>query len=198
MNWSQRIYFLLLEIILAFLAINLVQSFELKKDIIKSKEIKIKLRSLDTTDDDEDDDESEAGDEDESSNETPLDSSTIYNSTIPSSSVRNNTSFAPAVRKTSSGLSTGAICGIAIPCVAALLGVAAAAAFIKGGAIAGSTAGALGSTSPSLPGNLIETSLDKFKVIEDIPMTQQVPQPQIGQQPQIIQQPQIVQQPQII
>jgi len=62
MNKTQRIYFLLLEIILAFLTINIVKSFELKKDIIKRKKIEIKLRSLDSY---EDDDKTEVVDEDD-------------------------------------------------------------------------------------------------------------------------------------
>ena len=49
------------------------------------------------------------------------------------------------VKRSSSGMSTGAICGIAIPCIAALLGVAGAAALLKGGAAAPMV------TAPTIP-----------------------------------------------
>ena len=58
----------------------------------------------------------------------------------------------PGVYKasSSSGLSTGAICGIAIPCIAALVGVGAAAA-ILGGSAAPAAAAALPAAIPSVP-----------------------------------------------
>ena len=77
-------------------------------------------------------------------------------------------------QKSSSGLSTGAICAIAIPTIAALLGVAAAAAFCKGGVPPQPTF-----TPPSLPPpNFIDTSLDKFNVVPELPPQQPIPQPQ--------------------
>jgi hypothetical protein len=117
---------------------------------------------------------------DEPPPETPT---TSITTNLPST----NNTVIPVSKKSSSGLSTGAICGIAIPCIAALLGVAAAAAFVKGGAIASTPAvGAL--TTPSLPDpKFIDTSLDKFQVIEEMPTPQQIPQPQIIEPPQPVQ-----------
>ena len=78
-------------------------------------------------------------------------------------------------KKSSSGLSTGAICAIAIPTIAALLGVAAAAALCKGGSIPTPTF-----TPPTLPPpNYIDTSLDKFNVVHELPPQQPLPQPQV-------------------
>ena len=48
-----------------------------------------------------------------------------------------NTYYDP--EKKSSGLSAGSICAIAIPCIAALVGVGAAAAILGGGASAAAT-----------------------------------------------------------
>jgi hypothetical protein len=101
---------------------------------------------------------------DEPPPETPT---TSITTNLPST----NNTVIPVSKKSSSGLSTGAICGIAIPCIAALLGVAAAAAFVKGGAIASTPAvGAL--TTPSLPDpKFIDTSLQhlpkKVIIIKD-------------------------------
>ena len=78
-------------------------------------------------------------------------------------------------KKSSSGLSTGAICAIAIPTIAALLGVAAAAALCKGGSVATPAF-----TPPTLPPpNYIDTSLDKFNVVHELPPQQPLPQPQV-------------------
>ena len=94
-------------------------------------------------------------------------------------------------RQNNSGLSTGAICAIAIPTIAALLGVAAAAALFSGAA----SAPASGFTAPALPKpNYIDTSLAKFQIPDQVPIQQ--PQPvQIIQQPQPVQ---IIEQPQLI
>ena len=85
-------------------------------------------------------------------------------------------------KKSSGGLSTGAICAIAIPTIAALLGVAAVAAFFRGASIP-----VTGFTAPSLPEpNFIDTSLTKFNIPNEMPIQQ--PQP-----PQIIERPQLIQ-----
>ena len=78
------------------------------------------------------------------------------------------------IHKSSSGLSTGGILAIAIPAGVALLGVAAAAALCKGGVPPQPTF-----TPPSLPPpNFIDTSLDKFNVVPELPPQQPIPQPQ--------------------
>ena len=103
--------------------------------------------------------------------------------TVPnnSSSVRNGTVAPITSRPSKSGLSSGAICAIAIPTIAALLGVAAVAAFFSGASAAAPAAATF--TAPSLPEpNFIDTSLTKFN-IPNQPVQQ--PQPiQIIQQPQ--------------
>ena len=81
--------------------------------------------------------------------------------------------------KSSSRLSTGAICGIIIPCVAALLGITLAAALYKGSAVASS----VGAEVPSnIAPNFIDTSLGKFNVVQELPIQKPVetiqPQPQ--------------------
>ena len=105
------------------------------------------------------------------------------NQTSSSSSKNETISNGPIIpKKSSSGLSTGAICAIAIPTIAALLGVAAVAALFNGAATP-----VAGFTAPSLPEpNFIDTSLTKFQIPNQIPIQQ--PQPvQIIEQPQIIQ-----------
>ena len=113
------------------------------------------------------------------------------NQTSSSSSKNETISNGPIIpKKSSSGLSTGAICAIAIPTIAALLGVAAVAALFNGAATP-----VAGFTAPSLPEpNFIDTSLTKFQIPNQIPIQQ--PQPvQIIEQPQPVQ---IIEQPQII
>jgi hypothetical protein len=113
------------------------------------------------------------------------------NQTSSSSSKNETISNGPIIpKKSSSGLSTGAICAIAIPTIAALLGVAAVAALFNGAATP-----VTGFTAPSLPEpNYIDTSLSKFNIINEMPIQQ--PQPvQIIEQPQPVQ---IIEQPQII
>jgi hypothetical protein len=109
-------------------------------------------------------------------------------------SSQNETYNEPIIRRqNNSGLSTGAICAIAIPTIAALLGVAAAAALFSGAAYAPPLA--KGFTAPALPEpNYIDTSLAKFQIPDQVPIQQ--PQPvQIIQQPQPVQ---IIEQPQLI
>ena len=55
---------------------------------------------------------------------------TVPNNQTSTSSVRNGTVAPITSRPSKSGLSSGAICAIAIPTIAALLGVAAVAAFL--------------------------------------------------------------------
>ena len=113
------------------------------------------------------------------------------NQTSSSSSKNETINNGPIIpKKSSSGLSTGAICAIAIPTIAALLGVAAVAALFNGAATP-----VAGFTAPSLPEpNFIDTSLTKFQIPNQIPIQQ--PQPvQIIEQPQPVQ---IIEQPQII
>jgi hypothetical protein len=101
-------------------------------------------------------------------------------------SSQNETYNEPIIRRqNNSGLSTGAICAIAIPTIAALLGVAAVAALFNGAATP-----VTGFTAPSLPEpNYIDTSLSKFNIINEMP----IQQPQLPQPVQIIEQPQPIQ-----
>ena len=107
---------------------------------------------------------------------------TVPNNQTSSSSVRNGTAGPIISRPSKSGLSTGAICAIAIPTIAALLGVAAVAAFFSGAATVPAAAPAF--TAPSLPEpTFIDTSLTKFNIPNQMPIQQ--PQPiQIIEQPQ--------------
>ena len=126
--------------------------------------------------------ESENQSESESIEVEKTDNSTSYNNS------KSNSTIPP--QSSSSGLSTGAICAIAIPCIAGLLGVAAAAALCKGGAISPPAL-----TPPTLPPPNIDTSIAQFNVPQEIP-TQ--PVEIIQAQPQPVQfepiQPQPVQQ----
>ena len=84
------------------------------------------------------------------------------------------------IKKSSSGLSAGAICGIVIPTVAALLGGATAAALCKGGAV----------VPASFARDLVDTTLENFVVANDLPIQQALPQIQPVQiQPQPLAQP---------
>ena len=83
----------------------------------------------------------------------------------------------------SSGLSTGGIIAIAIPCIAALVGVGVAAAILGG-----SAAPALATTTipPALtpvaaipPPTYIDTSMAKLAVPQEVPVQPQIIQPQI-------------------
>ena len=98
--------------------------------------------------------------------------------------------------KKSSGLSAGSICAIAIPCIAALVGVGAAAAILGGGASA-AAGGAPVLANPVAqlpPPNYVDTSLAKLAVPQEIPVQPQIVEPQIVQ-PEIVQPVEIPPQP---
>jgi hypothetical protein len=112
-------------------------------------------------------------------------SSVYINSSIPTYSSRNETINNPIFKKSNSGLSTGAICAISIPTIAALLGVATVAALFTG-----TPPPVSGFTAPSLPEpNYVDTSLEKFRFVNDMP----IQQPQPPQPVQIIEQPRPIQ-----
>ena len=207
-----------LHLILFFLFIN--SSTSLSNNIKKTKRITIGIRSLDdnssesteqaaqsenasssdTTDVVSSDSSDSTGSSDttvvvssDSSDSTGVvssdSSSSSSTSVITSSTIEETDSSGNSTinyqKKSSSGLSTGAICGIVIPCCAALIGVAAAAALCKGGT---PTAPVF---TPSIPPmNYIDTSLDKFNVVQQVPIQQPVqiiePPPQPIIQHQII------------
>ena len=75
-----------------------------------------------------------------------------------------------------SGLSTGGICAVVIPCAALLLGVAGLSLFLGGSsaAAAGTGAGTVGLGAPMQNINYIDTSLNKF---QPVPQQVQVVQP---------------------
>ena len=96
----------------------------------------------------------------------------------------NNTYYDP--EKKSSGLSAGSICAIAIPCIAALVGVGAAAAILGGGASA--TAPVLATAVPSLPPpTYVDTTAAQLMVPQEIPVQPQIIQP-VEVPPQPVQQ----------
>ena len=106
-------------------------------------------------------------------------------------------STAGVYKASSSGLSTGAICAIAIPCIAALVGVGAAAA-ILGGSAAPAAAAALPAVAPSIPVPTVQppvipdTTLTNLNVIqppEIIQPTVQVQPPVQFQPPQPVVKP---------
>jgi hypothetical protein len=104
--------------------------------------------------------------------ESILSSSLIYdpNSTIPNSTLSssNEPNLPYYTKRSSSGLSAGAICAIIIPTIAALLAVAAIAALLKG-----ATAPVVAAPfQASLP---LESSVAKFNAVQEIPI--QKPQP---------------------
>ena len=127
------------------------------------------LSKEETSDDQESLDESV----DESLSESTIPESyngTVPSSTTPSHNTSGNTSnIIPVIKKSSSGLSTGAICAIVIPCIAALLAVAIAAALLKG-------APAVGHIASSSLTPIIDSSVAKFNAVDSIPM-QRIPQP---------------------
>ena len=71
-----------------------------------------------------------------------------------------------STRSSSGGLSTGGIIGIAIPCIAALVGVGAVAAL-------------LGGATPQPPPSYIDTSSAQLAIPKEIPVQPQVIQPQV-------------------
>ena len=127
---------------------------------------------------------------------------TIFSTSISSTTTSGNSTIAPVINlNKSSGLSSGAICAIAIPCIAALIAVGALAALCR--------------ASPTPPiqqrfpieMNYMETSLDKLRaptkqvqILQNVPIQQSlaVQQPvAVVQQPvAVVQQPvAVVQQP---
>ena len=98
-------------------------------------------------------------------------SSTSNNQTNSTSSSRNETINVPMFqKKSSSGLSAGAICAIIIPTIAALLAVAAISALCKG-ATAPPVAAPFAATTLPEP-HFIDTSVAKFNAVQEIPVQQ--------------------------
>ena len=98
----------------------------------------------------------------------------------------NSTYYDP--EKKSSGLSAGSICAIAIPCIAALVGVGAAAAILGGGASAAATGPVLATAIPSLPPpTYVDTTAAQLMVPQEIPVQPQIIQP-VEVPPQPVQQ----------
>lgn len=96
----------------------------------------------------------------------------------------NSTYYDP--EKKSSGLSAGSICAIAIPCIAALVGVGAAAAILGGGASAATPV--LATATPSLPPpTYVDTTAAQLMVPQEIPVQPQIIQP-VEVPPQPVQQ----------
>ena len=94
------------------------------------------------------------------------------------------------IERSSSGLSAGSICAIAIPCIAALVGVGAAAAILGGSAPA---AGPVIVQPPTNlpPPQMIDTSMAKLAVPQEIPVQPvqpQIIQPKIELPPQPVEQ----------
>ena len=92
--------------------------------------------------------------------------------------------------RSSSRLSAGSICAIAIPCIAALVGVGAAAAILGGSAPAAGPV--LVSPATNLPPpQMIDTSMAKLAVPQEIPVQPvqpQIIQPKIELPPQPVEQ----------
>ena len=99
----------------------------------------------------------------------------------------NSTYYDP--EKKSSGLSAGSICAIAIPCIAALVGVGAAAAILGGGASAAATGPVLVTPPPSSlpPPTYVDTTAAQLMVPQEIPVQPQIIQP-VEVPPQPVQQ----------
>ena len=90
--------------------------------------------------------------------------------------------------KKSSGLSAGSICAIAIPCIAALVGVGAAAAVLGGGASAAATGPVLANAVPSLPpAHYVDQTAAQLMVPQEVPVQPPVVEP-VEIPPQPIQQ----------
>lgn len=114
-----------------------------------------------------------------------LQSDTDTNTETPSPD-SNSTYYDP--EKKSSGLSAGSICAIAIPCIAALVGVGAAAAILGGGASAAATGPVLATSVPSLPPpTYVDTTAAQLMVPQEIPVQPQIIQP-VEVPPQPVQQ----------
>jgi hypothetical protein len=96
----------------------------------------------------------------------------------------------PYNTRSSSGLSAGSICAIAIPCIAALVGVGAAAAILGGSAPAAGPVLVTPATNLPPP-QMIDTSMAKLAVPQEIPVQPvqpQIIQPKIELPPQPVEQ----------
>ena len=82
--------------------------------------------------------------------------STDDNNSTNSEDVDGNSTVTPTLRNTSSGLSTGGIVAIVVPCALALIGVGLAAAFCK------STPAAMPPITPNVMPPTIDSSMSKF------------------------------------
>ena len=106
--------------------------------------------------------------------------------TVTDTTTTNHTHYVPS---SSSGLSTGGIVGIAIPTIAALVGVGALAAFLgvpSGAAAPGGFGPVLNNPVPNLPPpNYIDTSMSKLVMPTEVAPVQ----PVVEVPPQPVQQP---------
>ena len=161
----------LIKIFLLLLIINISKCSNFNEISIKEKN-ENQIRSLE-------DDTSEYSSE-EDSNSSEEESTSTETTTTPTTNINDNriNSTRVTTKKSSSGLSVGAICAITIPCIAAVLGVTIAAAVLKGGSAASSTVAATSlANKAALPPseNMINASIDKLNVIDEVPIN---PQPQ--------------------
>ena len=165
----------LIKIFLLLLIINISKCSNFNEISIKEKN-ENQIRSLeDDTSDYSSEEDSNSSEEESTSTTTPTTTTTIVEN--------GGNSTNAIIKKSSSGLSTGTICAIAIPCIAALLGAAIAAAVLKGGSTASPAIGT--AFNSSLSPNIISNSLDKLNVIDKVPID---PQPQPQPQPVVTQQ----------
>ena len=116
--------------------------------------------------------------------QTDTDTSTDY-------SGANNTEYYDPDKK-SSGLSAGSICAIAIPCIAALVGVGAAAAILGGGASAAAAPVLVNPAVSVPPPTYVDTTVAQLTVPQPVQpeiVPPQIVQPEIPPQPiqQVIQ-----------
>ena len=80
--------------------------------------------------------------------------------------------------RSSSGLSAGQICAIAIPCIAALVGIGVAAAILGGSAPVAPIAPMPAVTTTNIPPpNVIETSVTKLTTPQEIPIQPKIELP---------------------
>ena len=104
---------------------------------------------------------------------------TSLNTCISTQVIDNASNGTIIYRKSSSGLSTGDICGIIIPCVSALLDIEVVAALFKDSTVISSD---MASFLFNITPNLIDTSLGKFNVVQELSIQKPVeiiqPQPQ--------------------
>ena len=110
-------------------------------------------------------------------------------STTDGSDIDYNSTNSTVIPHSGSGLSTGGIIGIAIPCIAALVGVGAAAAILGGSGAAAAPVLANPAVASLPPPNYIDTSMTKLAVPQEIPVQPpQVVQPVVEVPPQPVQQ----------